>query len=266
MGISTFNYTGRKDFLRTGGDNPEIEIKIYDTDKGIKFEPIFNFDKKRDFPEDAIIKIQLYSTSGDNFVSPPYEFGTVTKPKSEIKEVEVAREGLNFSFRIVDKEKNILCLIEPIKPKQGSTLLKYAEREQEEIFHIEVQPDEIPTVWFRKGYGLKTLLKESNFFKVIIFTSAINQVLHKYLQNSNVFEDCEYKKNWIKHFTQLVGTKPPKDEDFYEGNESLTEGEEWISNAISRFTEKPNKKNKKLIEIMPNEEIEISKKLEWKKA
>ena len=50
MGVSTFNYTGRKDFLRTGGDNPEVEIKIYDTESGIKFEPFFNFDKKRDFP------------------------------------------------------------------------------------------------------------------------------------------------------------------------------------------------------------------------
>ena len=33
MGVSTFNYTGRKDFLRTGGDNPEVEIKIYDQGK-----------------------------------------------------------------------------------------------------------------------------------------------------------------------------------------------------------------------------------------
>ena len=75
MGVSTFNYTGRKDFLRTGGDNPEVEIKIYDTDNGIKFEPFFNFDKKRDFPGDSKIRIQLYSTSGDNFVSPPFDFG-----------------------------------------------------------------------------------------------------------------------------------------------------------------------------------------------
>ena len=74
MGVSTFNYTGRKDFLRTGGDNPEVEIKIYDTDNGIKFEPFFNFDKKRDFPGDSKIRIQLYSTSGDNFVSTPFDF------------------------------------------------------------------------------------------------------------------------------------------------------------------------------------------------
>jgi len=265
MGVSTFNYTGRRDLLRTGGENPEIEIKIYDTDSGIKFEPFFNFDNKRDFPDDAKIKIQLYSTSGDNFVSQPFEFGTIEEPLSEVKKIEVSREGLSFSFRIVDKNKNILCLIEPIKPKQGSTLLKYAEREQDPIFEVEVQPDDIPTVYFRKNFGLKTLLKESNFFKVIIFTAAINQVLTKYLLNTQIFEDCDYKKNWIKHFTDLVGQKPPSKNDFYGGDENLTDGEKWIKNAISRFTEKPNKKNLRLIDIMPIDEIEANKKLLWKK-
>ena len=265
MGVSTFNYTGRKDFLRTGGDNPELEIKIYDTDNGIKFEPFFNFDKKRDFPGDSKIRIQLYSTSGDNFVSTPFDFGTVENPLSEIKDVETSRDGLNFSFKIVDKNKNILCLIEPIKPKQGSTLLKYAEREQDGIFEIEVIPDEIPTVYFKKNYGLKVLLKESNFFKVFIFTAAINQVLTKYLLMTDEFQDCEYQKNWVKHFSDLVGRKPPSKSDFYSGDENFTEGEKWINDAVSRFTEKPNKKNLKLIDIMPNEDIEPNKKLLWKK-
>ena len=265
MGVSTFNFTGRKDFLRTGGDNPEVEIKIYDTDNGIKFEPIFNIDKKRDFPLDSKIKIQLYSTSGDNFVSSPFDFGTVENPLSEMKDVETSREGINFSLKIVDNNKNVLCLIEPIKPKQGSTLLKYAEREQDSIFEIEIIPDDIPTIYFKKNYGLKTLFKESNFFKVFIFSAAINQVLTKYLLMSEAFEDCEYRKNWIKHFSDLVGTKPPSKADFYGGDENVTDGEKWIIEAISRFTKKPNKKNLRLIDIMPNEDVDPSKKLLWKK-
>ena len=82
---------------------------------------------------------------------------------------------------------------------------------------------------------------------------------------SEAFEDCEYRKNWIKHFSDLVGTKPPSKADFYGGDENVTDGEKWIIEAISRFTKKPNKKNLRLIDIMPNEDVDPSKKLLWKK-
>ena len=57
----------------------------------------------------------------------------------------------------------------------------------------------------------------------------------------------------------------PSKSDFYSGDENFTEGEKWLNEAVSRFTEKPNKKNLKLIDIMPNEDIEPNKKLLWKK-
>ena len=148
MGVSTFNYTGRKDFLRTGGDNPEVEIKIYDTDNGIKFEPFFNFDKKETFPVTQKSEFNFILLLVTILFHHLLILRTVENPLSEIKDVETSRDGLNFSFKIVDGDKNILCLIEPIKPKQGSTLLKYAEREQDGIFEIEVIPDDIPNCLF----------------------------------------------------------------------------------------------------------------------
>ena len=67
MGVSTFNFTGRKDFLRTGGDNPEVEIKIYDTDNGIKFEPIFStifeiiIENRLTFTNDALGRSDIFN-------------------------------------------------------------------------------------------------------------------------------------------------------------------------------------------------------------
>ena len=82
---------------------------------------------------------------------------------------------------------------------------------------------------------------------------------------SDKFEECKYRKNWIKNFEKLVGRKiPPKDE-FFEGNESLTDGEAWVNEAVQRFTNKPNRKNIKLIDLMPDDDVEINKKLQWKK-
>ena len=262
MGVSTFNYTGRKDFLRTGGDNPEVEIKIYDTDNGIKFEPFFNFDKKETFQWLKNQNSTLFYFWWQ-FCSPPFDFGTVENPLSEIKDVETSRDGLNFSFKIVDGDKNILCLIEPIKPKQGSTLLKYAEREQDGIFEIEVIPDDIPTV-ILKNYGLKVLLKESNFLK-FLFLLQNQSSSNKIFTNDGWISRLWVSKNWVKHFSDLVGRKPPSKSEFYSGDENFTEGEKWLNDAVSRFTEKPNKKNLKLIDIMPNEDIEPNKKLLWKK-
>ena len=77
MSVSIFNFTGRKDVLRTGGVNPEIEIKIWDTDKGVKFEPTINLDKDRGFPSDAKIKIQVYSTSRSNSPVPKAKPGSI---------------------------------------------------------------------------------------------------------------------------------------------------------------------------------------------
>ena len=82
----------------------------------------------------------------------------------------------------------------------------------------------------------------------------------------DVCEDCKIKKDWMKFFTKLAnGDEPPEAEDFWGGNENETNGEKWINKAISRFTNKPNPKKVKLIDLIPNKEIDIKEKLTWKK-
>lgn len=266
MAVHTFNYTNRSDTLRVSGDDPELIIKSWATDNGMKFEPFIKIDEKRKFPSNAIIKIQAYSTRGDNYVSEPYSFGTISEPDLKTVELETGLEGTNFSFRIVDTDKNVLCLIEPIRPKKGSTLLEYAEDDQQDVLYkLSIVPDQIPIVFFKKGYGLKTLLNESGFLKGFVFTPAIKDVLTKYLLMPEEFEDCEIRKDWIKNFTKLTNEDPPKKEDFWKGDEKETNGEQWINKAIVRFTNKPNPKKVKLIDLIPNKDVSIKEKLGWKK-
>jgi hypothetical protein len=199
-------------------------------------------------------------------VSEPFNFGTVAEPELKPVELETSLEGTNFSFKIVDNEKNVLCLVEPIKPKKGSTLLEYAEDDKQDmLFRLSIVPDEVPIVFFKKGYGLKTLLNESGFLRGFVFTPAIKDVLTKYLLMPENFEDCEIRKDWIKHFTKLAEEDPPKKEDFWEGEEAETNGEKWINKAIVRFSNKPNSKRVKLMDLIPNKEIDTKDKLGWKK-
>ncbi len=266
MSVHIFNYTDRKDVLRIGGDDPELVIKTWQTDDGMKFEPIIKIDEKRGFPKEAKIKMQAYSTKGNNYVSDSFDFGTVEKPELKSVEIETGVEGTLFSFRIVDDEHNILCLADGIKPKKGSTLLEYAEDEQDMLFKLSIVPDQIPIVYFKKGFGLKTLLNESNFLRGFIFTPAIKDVLTKYLMMPDEFEDCHVKKDWIKHFTKLCdGEKPPKKDEFWEEEDDSTKGELWINKAIDGFTNKPNPKKIKLIDLIPDKDIDIKEKLQWKK-
>ena len=79
------------------------------------------------------------------------------------------------------------------------------------------------------------------------------------------FEDCEIRKDWIKNFTKLTNEDPPKKEDFWKGDEKETNGEQWINKAIVRFTNKPNPKKVKLIDLIPNKDVSIKEKLGWKK-
>lgn len=266
MSVHIFNYTDRKDVLRIGGDDPELVIKTWQTEDGMKFEPIIKIDEKRGFPKEAKIKMQAYSTKGNNYVSDSFDFGTVYEPNLKSVEIETGVEGTLFSFRIVDDEHNILCLVDGIKPKKGSSLLEYAEDEQDMLFKLSIVPDQIPIVYFKKGYGLKTLLNESNFLRGFIFTPAIKDVLTKYLMMPGEFEDCHVKKDWIKHFQKMAdGDEPPTADEFWEEEEGSTKGELWINKAIDGFTNKPNQKKIILIDLIPDKDIDIKEKLQWKK-
>ena len=110
---------------------------------------------------------------------------------------------------------------------------------------------------FKKGLGLKSDLKNSNYLKGIIFTGSVREILMRYIFDSDTFVECEVREDYVKHFKTLTKEPFPKKED--ETDDIIS----WIELALRRYSNYYVKKNKNLINIMPSSDIKIEEKLTY---
>ena len=98
------------------------------------------------------------------------------------------------------------------------------------------------------------------YLKGIVFTAALREILLRYIIESDRFSECKIKKEYEKHFIELMSEEFPK--KFENSDNKIIE---WIKRAVARFSDYEIKKGKSLIAIMPSSEINISEKLTYKK-
>lgn len=258
------NYTNRNDTITFSGENPEVQIKVIEKNNLTLFSPKIKI-KENKFPEDSLIYIQAYSRDG--YVGEPIDYGTILKPKDIfIEEPHASPDQIRFRFKIIentkDKLKKVLSINDGIKPWSPGkeTLLNVGEGKIDSIFEVEVMPNDIPSIIFKSGLGIKADLKNSNYLKGIIFTAALREILLRYIIESDRFSECKIKREYEKHFTQIMSEEFPK--KFENSDNKVTE---WIKRAVARFSDYEIKKGKSLIAIMPSSEINISEKLTYKK-
>ena len=256
------NYTNRKDQITISGENPEVKINITEERGETFFEPEINFIKDK-FPNDAEIFIQPYTVHG--YVGKPTYYGSVEKPlQLKTLEPNASRDELYFRLKIVqkhkDQDKNIKKVIsfrDKIRSAGSTNLILFGEAEIDSIFEIRMKPNSVPIVMFKKGLGLKSDLKTSNYLKGIIFTGSLREILIRYIFDSDTFLECEIREDYIRHFKSL--TKEP----FPKKDEDKDEIFNWIDLALRRFSNNYVKKNKNLISIMPTRNIKIEEKITY---
>ena len=77
-----------------------------------------------------------------------------------------------------------------------------------------MKPSSVPIVMFKKGLGLKSDLKTSNYLKGIIFTGSLREILIRYIFDSDTFLECEIREDYIRHFKSLTKEPFPKKHPF----------------------------------------------------
>ena len=256
------NYTNRSDDLVLSGENPELKINILEEEDNTFFNAEIKILEEK-YPKDCKIFIQPYTTAG--YVGKPVDYGTVGVPSNQkILEPNGNKNELKFRFKIIEntsnKIKKVLCFIDNIQPYGSKNLLTFGEKEQDSIFILRIMPNEVPEMIFKKGLGLKSDIKNSHFLKGILFTSALREILQKYIIETEKFEECKIRDDYIKKFEKLTKQKFPKKDE----NES-EEIEDWINLAIDEFSNEKKKKNKSLVGWMPKSSVELEKKLTYRK-
>ena len=261
------NFTGRQDNIRKVGSKsipPEVKIIVNEQNGITEYEPIINFDKDRDLPSDAKLYIQAYSNDG--YVGKPVEFGTVAKPDTEIiKDPDVGKEEIKFRLKVVSasgKIKKILATCYQISPWGTQTWLIIGTRDQDCLIEYEINPNDTPILYFKKGHGLEKDLEQSNYLKSIHFNNAIREILRTYIYEEDVFTDCKVKKECVKNFEEL--TK----EEFPEKSTDIIKTKDFINKSIKKFLEQknPTLDGKSLMEVMPDSSILIKDKLTFNKG
>lgn len=255
-----YNYTGRKDDIRKIGTNPEVKIIVHENNELTYFEPIITIDKNRNLALDSEIYVQPYSNNG--FIGKPIFFGTINAPISKtIEESEVGKDEIKFRLKIVssskkDNLKKVLATCYSIEPWGSSTFLKIGRREQKSLIEFEINPGDVPVLFFLKGYGLEKDIKQSNYLKNIFFNIAIKEILLTYILEKELYVDCNIKKIWVEQFEDITKKNFPEiyDED----------AKEWINLATSKFLSFKNISiGKSLLDLMPDFSIELEKKLTY---
>ena len=255
-----YNYTGRKDDIRKIGNNPEIKILVHENNDLTYFEPIIAIDKSRSLAADSEIYIQPYSNNG--FVGKPIFFGTINEPISKtIEESEVGKDEIKFRLKIVSPNKinslkKVLATCYSIEPWGSSTFLKIGRREQRSLIEFEINPGDVPVLFFLKGYGLEKDIKQSNYLKNIFFNIAIKEILTTYVLEKELYIDCNVRKIWAEQFEDITQKKFPEIYD--------DDAKEWINLATSNFLNLKNTNiGKSLLDLMPDYSIELEKKLTY---
>ena len=257
------NYTERNDQIVISGENPEIKINVLEEDGVTFFEPEIKFNQNK-FPEESEIYIQPYTTQG--YVGEPVYYGTINKPIiSKTIEPYASRDELYFRIKIIEKKEDekekirkVLSFKDKIKAAGSKNVIQFGEAEIQSIFELRMKPNEVPTVMFKKGLGLKSDLKISNYLKGIIFTACLREILLRYIFDSDNFKECEVREDYVKHFKQLTKENFPTKED---DKDKIFE---WLDLALERYSNNYVKKDKNLINIMPTNEIKIEDKLVYK--
>lgn len=256
------NFTGRQDNIRKVGSNPEIKIIVKEENGVTQYEPIINFDKDREFPPDSKIFIQAYSNGG--YVGQPVEFGTVTKPDTRtINDFEVGKDEIRFRLKVISatgKIKKVLATCYQISPWGSTTLLIIGTRDQDCLIEYEINPNDAPILYFKKGYGLERDIEQSFYLKALHFNNAIREILKTYILEEELFTDCKIRKGWVENFEKLTG------ENFPEKSTDPIKIKDFINKSIKKFLEekKPNLDGKSLIEVIPDSSILIKDKLLFK--
>lgn len=258
------NYTDRKDLITIAGENPEIKMHIIEEDGETFFEPEIKFEENK-FPIDSEIFIQPYTVHG--YVGKPIFYGTTGEPlKLRTLEPYASKDELYFRVKIIEKQKNqdqkirkVLSFKDKIKSAGSKNLIQFGESEIDSIFQVRMKPNTIPTVMFKKGLGLKSDLKASNYLKGIIFTGSVREILMRYIFDADTFLECEVREDYVKHFKNLTKESFPKKDD---ENDVIFN---WIDLALSRYSNYYVKKNKNLINIMPSSDIKIEEKITYSK-
>ena len=93
-----------------------------------------------------------------------------------------------------------------------------------------MKPNSIPIVMFKKGLGLKSDLKSSNYLKGIIFTGSVREILIRYIFDADTFLECDVREDYVKHFKMLTKEPFPKKED--EKDDIFN----WIDLALRRYS------------------------------
>jgi len=256
------NYTNRKDSIIISGDNPEIKINIIEDDGETFFEPEIKFEENK-FPVNSEIYIQPYTVHG--YVGKPVYYGNVKEPlNSRTLEPYASKDELYFRVKIVQPQddpniqiKKVISFKDKIRSAGSKNLIQFGEAEIDSIYEIKMKPNSIPIVMFKKGLGLKSDLKNSNYLKGIIFTGSVREILMRYIFDSDTFTECEVREDYVRHFKNLTKEPFPKKED--ETDEIMS----WIDLALRRYSNYYVKKNKNLINIMPNSDIKIEEKLTY---
>ena len=254
------NYTDRKDSIIIGGDNPEVKINIIEEDGETFFEPEIKFEENK-FPSDGEIFIQPYTVHG--YVGKPIYYGNVKEPLNEkTLEPYASKDELYFRVKIVQKQidptikiKKVISFKDKIRSAGSKNLIQFGEAEIDSIFEIRMKPNSIPIVMFKKGLGLKSDLKSSNYLKGIIFTGSVREILMRYIFDADTFLECDVREDYVKHFKMLTKEPFPKKED--EKDDIFN----WIDLALRRYSNYYVKKNKNLLNIMPTSDIKIEDKI-----
>ena len=180
------NYTNRKDSIIISGDNPEIKINIIEDDGETFFEPEIKFEENK-FPVNSEIYIQPYTVHG--YVGKPVYYGNVKEPlNSRTLEPYASKDELYFRVKIVQpqddpniKIKKVISFKDKIRSAGSKNLIQFGEADIDSIYEIRMKPNSIPIVMFKKGLGLKSDLKNSNYLKGIIFTGSVREILMRYI-------------------------------------------------------------------------------------
>lgn len=258
-----FNFTNRDDSIRKTGNLPEIKIIVTERNEKTFFEPILKLDEARKFPADAELFIQPYSNSG--YVGKPYSLGLISSfEQKQIEEPEVGPDEIKFRLKIVSnikygKVRKVLGQCLQIEPWGSTTFLRIGKRDQKTLFEIEILPGNVPTIFFKKGFGLEKDIKQSNFLKNIFFHYAVKEILTTYLIEKDEFNECDSKKTWAKEFELLTKSKFPEKYD--------DDAKEWINDACHLFATLKKAKNNScsLLDLMPDASVEIKDKILYQK-
>ena len=258
------NYTERNDQISISGEDPEIKINITEENGETFYEPEIKFANDK-FPDGSEVYLQPYTTQG-GYVGEPVYYGTVNEPLIiKTHEPNATRDELYFRVKIIEKKNDIekkirkvLSFKDKIKAAGSKNLLQFGEAEIQSIFELRMLPSEIPTIMFKKGLGIKSDLKNSNYLKGIIFTGCLREILIRYIFDSDKFADCDVRDDYIKQFKFLTKKEFPKK------NDDIDEIYEWLDLALERFSNYYVKKNKNLINIMPTSDIKIEDKFLYK--